>query len=231
MASTVAAFKNTITVSFLDKCQVAAKRKLIEVAKATNETILKEQVARSGIKPDVEVYVNRPGNTNLESVVLPGPIVYNYRYRRELVVKALLALVKLSPVDSGDYRDSHTLFVNGSAALGPIPDLKPTDELLIANTVPYARRIEIGRTRSGRPFVRQVPNRIYETAARQLQADYKNLARVRFTFVGLPGGYQAKGKLAGTYGTPDKRGIVHQRKRHAVTGALRYPALVIEGVV
>ena len=47
-------------------------------------------------------------------------------------------------------------------------------EYVFLNTVPYARKIEIGKTESGRDFVIQVPNRIYERTANDAQARFGN---------------------------------------------------------
>jgi hypothetical protein len=62
-----------------------------------------------------------------------------------------------------------------------------TREVVISNPVPYARKIEIGKTRSGRPFVIQVPPRIYERAAMALRSKYRNVASIRFTYMASAG--------------------------------------------
>lgn len=84
-------------------------------------------------------------------------------------------LMARSPVVSGTYRSAHTLFADGAevgsaedvAAGAAIPDAA---EYVFVNPEPYARKIEVGKTRAGRDFVLQVPNRIYERTA----ADAKN---------------------------------------------------------
>src|SRR5436190_17637277 len=103
-----------------------------------------DSTARSGPPPMWEAYANRPGNSNLESVILPGPIVYRYRYATEIAEVALTALQRLSPVRSGRYAKSHTIYVNGQPVARAPKTL--TQEIVISNPVPYARKIEIGKT-------------------------------------------------------------------------------------
>jgi hypothetical protein len=141
--------------------------------------------ASSGFEPQWEAYANRPGNTNLESVILPGPIVYRYRYLTEVIEVALTTLQRLSPVRSGLYAKSHTIYVHGQP-VGRAPK-QITEEVIISNPVPYARKIEVGKTRSGRPFVIQVPNRIYERTAKALRARYRKQAKVSYEYITVAG--------------------------------------------
>ncbi len=89
-------------------------------------------------------------------------------------------LFDLSPVLTGRYRDSHTLFVNGVA----VPNLKnyTGGEVTISNPVPYARKIEIGAMKM------HVPGRVYEHAAKIVRARFGNVAKIGFTYRGLSGG-------------------------------------------
>ena len=86
-----------------------------------------------------------------------------------------------SPVVSGDYRQAHTLFADGvEIEIGSqIPQAR---EFVFLNPLPYARRIEIGKTKSGRDFVIQVPNRIYERTAADARARFGNVASIRDVF-------------------------------------------------
>jgi hypothetical protein len=86
-----------------------------------------------------------------------------------------------SPVLSGRYRDSHTLFADGVEVEigGAVPQ---ASEYVFLNPLPYARKIEIGTTRSGRAFVIQVPNRIYERTAADAQARFGNVANIKDSY-------------------------------------------------
>lgn len=234
----VQAFRQTITAAWPRKQEEQAKAFLIKVATEGTQKIVAEQTARAGVPPQAQAFANRAGNENLATVDLPGPIVSVFDYRREVAAVALVELVKASPVESGAYRDSHQLYLNGSPVTGDLPVLRPGDEVMIANGVAYARRLEIGRTTSGRRFTRFVDNRIYENVARRLLRPlYGAVADIEFTYVILPDAYVTQAKLPSHYATTKIRryttanGIAGQRvlrKRRQIKAAVRAPAIVIK---
>jgi hypothetical protein len=228
------ALRRTITVEWPKATEEAARALLLKVATEGNTRTLDEQTQRSGITPSVEAYANTPGNKNLASVKLPGPIVYRYQYLGEIVQVALKALEDASPARSGRYKSSHTVFLNGIQMRSLPPTLLASDEIIISNIVPYARRLEIGKTKAGRDFVIQVPNRIYERVAKSaLIPKYRNVAKIAFNYVSLPNAYVTKGGLSPSYLVEARRvgmgphpGIA--RKRRQKPGeAIRYPGLII----
>jgi hypothetical protein len=165
-----------------------AKAHLLKTARDGHAGIMQRQR-----NPSFEAYANQPGNRNLDSVVLPGPIVYNYSNIKRIVEDALDELRKASPVASGDYVRSHTVYVNG-VEVAAIPEtISPSDEIMIANPVPYSRKLEIGKTESGRDFLVSVPNRIYERTAKNILIPrYRNVAKITITFGTVPGGGKLK---------------------------------------
>ena len=110
-------------------------------------------------------------------------------------------LVKNSPYVSGAYVRGHTLFADGTevAVGGAIPS---ASEYSFTNLVPYSRKIEIGKSRSGRDFVVQVEPRIYERVARAARTRFGNVVKIEYTFRGIVGGYQIRG---GTWGREHNR--------------------------
>jgi hypothetical protein len=176
------AFRRTVTVTWRDEQKAGATAHLLKTARDGHAEIMRRQG-----NPQFEAYANRPGNTNLESVVLPGPIVYKYSNLREMVQFALDELRKASPPGSGEYVRMHMLFVNG-VPVDVLPvDIKPSDEIMIANPVAYARKLEIGKTKSGRDFLVSVPNRIYERVVKnRLIPRYRNVAKITFGYATLP---------------------------------------------
>lgn len=220
------AIRRRVTIDWRELSQQQAKELLLRTAREGHAKIMREQSLRSGVVPEWSAYANSPGNTNLESVRLPGPIVYTYRYRREIVLVAMKELYAASPVDSGLYRKSHTLFLNGLPAAASTP-IKPGVDVWLANPVPYARRLEIGKTESGRDFLVSVPNRIYERVAKKLQTRYRNAASIRFGYITVPNAYIIKGRLAPSYAI----GGGKRRKRRQQTGKpVRAPAIFIEAL-
>ena len=225
MASlSIQAFRQTVTVAWPKKQDADAKQHLINVARKGHARIMADAQAR-GLDPQWEAYANTPGNSNLDSVKLPGPIVYKYRYVGDIVQTALLMLQKASPVRSGRYAKSHTIFVNGAPVAQAPKVLRHGESVMIANPVPYARRLEIGKTEKGRDFIIQVPNRIYERVAKALVSKYRNLASITFGYVSLPGAYATKGMMKSHY--ISARG--HRRRRRQKAGAqVQSPAIFFE---
>lgn len=86
-----------------------------------------------------------------------------------------------SPILSGKYREGHTLYADDEVVLigAAIP---PATRYTFINLQPYAHKIEIGKTNSGRDFVIQVPNRIYERTAIDANARFGNIARITFDY-------------------------------------------------
>ena len=184
---------------------------------------MREQASRAGVIPEFEAYANQPGNSNLESVRLPGPIVYKYRYIREIVLAAMKALEDASPVDSGAYRKAHTLFIDGApSALGAV--IRRGQEIMISNPLPYARRLEIAKTESGRDFLVSVPNRIYERVAKQMQQRYRNAAKMSFGYVSLPNAHVIRGGLGASYSIGGGR---RRKRRQSVGSSVQAPAIFI----
>jgi hypothetical protein len=221
-------FKRIVEKEWPAKQDRDAKAFLIRTARAGHDKIMRDQVSRSGVAPEWDAYANSPGKP-IQAVVLPGPIVFKYRYHREIVDQLLRALRGASPVDSGDYVRGHALFVNRQAVDTLPKNFKPSDEIMIANPVPYARRLEIGKTKSGRSFVMQVPDRIYERVAKgPVARKYSKVAVIRFGYVDL-GGYVTKGKLSATYGARTRAGQTVQRKRRQRPGSrVQAPAIFLE---
>jgi len=130
-------------------------------------------------------------------------VVFEYHRLAEVAQFAMETLFARSPVKSGDYRRSHTLFLNG-VAVANLKGYKPGDRMAIANSVPYSRKIEAGKMKmrvSG-------TDHVYQQAEQIVRRRYGNIANVRFTYQGIVGGARATGKAAGRSGG-------------------RYPALII----
>lgn len=118
-----------------------------------------------------------------EAVKVGGVIRYNYARLDEVVRFAMDTLFDLSPVLSGEYRMRHTLFVGGAQARD-LSDWDGTSEIIITNTLPYSRKIEIGA------MTMRVPgtSMVYEEAAAIVQRRFSNSARVIDDWQGVIGG-------------------------------------------
>jgi len=115
-----------------------------------------------------------------------GVIVAEFDLAMDVLNWIANRLREASPVRSGAYRDAHRLFADGREVL-PTEDIPQAAEFSFTNTVPYARRLEVGRTKSGRAFVIQVEPRIYERVAKEARQRFGNIAQVGYTFRALAG--------------------------------------------
>ncbi|MGE0290334.1 MAG: hypothetical protein AB7I42_24880 [Bradyrhizobium sp.] len=175
-----------------------ARGRLME-AKATNHRVV-------GAETPHEQFVDGRRGAALESVHPDrGRIVFEFELINDVLLWIMTTLIERSPRGpaggAGTYREAHTLFADG-AAVAPRSALPEADEYSIANPLPYSRRLEIGRTASGRDFLVSVPNRIYERTAADAKARFGNVAKVGFTYRGIVGGYAVNQAKAGSTGQP-----------------------------
>ncbi len=142
------------------------------------------------LPPKIITVDGRPG-ADLESVHPNGRIIAEWDIGNDVLAWIGQTLLDRSPRRSGAYRKGHALFADGvEIALGEqIPN---ATEFVFANLLPYARRLEVGKTKSGRDFLIQVPNRIYERTYKDAKARFGNIAKITFTHEEQIGAYRLK---------------------------------------
>jgi hypothetical protein len=150
---------------------------------------------------------------------------------KNVVEAGLKALRDGSPVVSGAYRDGWTLYINDEPVAN-VPDMiSPTDKIMLSNPVIYSRRIEVGKTISGRSFVMQVPDHLCERIAKNVLAPrFGNQVKITFGYVTLPdAGTVTGGMQAHTprYGIGNGR---TRKRRHTVGSQVQSPAIFIEAL-
>lgn len=167
--------------------------------------------AVGGITP-YEQFVDGRAGAALESVNPDrGRIVFEFELVSDVLAWIVATLIERSPRGpaggAGTYRDAHQIFADGRAVEigGQLPI---AGEYSVANLVPYARKLEIAKTRSGRDFLISVPNRIYERTAKDARSRFGNVAKIGFTYRGYAGG----GVVGGRAGNKSK---------------LRYPTITV----
>jgi hypothetical protein len=181
-----------------------------------------------GRVPPRTITVDGSPGASLDQVRPDGSIVAEW----ELVVDILQwigdTLRARSPVVSGAYRKGHTLFVDGVEVPqgGAIP---VATEYVFTNLVPYARRIEVGKTGSGRDFVMQVTNRIYERTFNDARSRYGKQVRITFGYEALAGGYKLQQDGANRSWNPKKKafGVGKTSPDRRAGAAVTAPAITI----
>jgi hypothetical protein len=134
-----------------------------------------------GRVPPKTITVDGRRDAPLESVNPDrGRIIAEWRMVEDVLAWIYATLKQRSPVISGAYRRGHKLYADNVEANPSRPPL--ASEYLFLNTVPYARKIEIGKTKAGRNFVIQVDPKIYQRTAQDARAKFGNIAKVSFTY-------------------------------------------------
>lgn len=157
-----------------------------------------------------------------------GLIVVEWEIFSDVLIWIGQTLRDRSPVGpSGDYRDGWTLLADGVEV--PRGQEIPAAEVVVfVNVVPYSRKIEIGKTKSGRDFVVQVPNRIAERTAKDAGARFGNIAKIRSVWISLQGAYTLKHNQATRSFAGGHLRISHRQRPDRVAGkAITYPAIAV----
>jgi hypothetical protein len=202
-----------------------ARKQFVAKAQAEHLKILADQVQRSGFMPKFVGFGDIPGRPVENAQRL---IVYKYRYDLEVIRLVLKALQDASPAESGRYKQGHQLYLDGR----PVPlntPIRRGQEIMIANPVVYARRLEVGKTTSGRDFLISKPNKIYERISKQFGARYANAVKLTFGYVTMPEAYVIKGRLPTHYAI-DSIGLKMRKRRQEVGKPVRAPAIFFDNL-
>lgn len=147
-------------------------RQYLDEADETNRHAL-------GQVPKSKTFVDGREGAPLDSVGPGGVIVREYDLGLGLIQFILSELRAVSPVRSGRYLKSHTVFADGEEVS---PDTIPESakEIVILSSVEYARKIE-GQA-GKKPQSPMAPKGVYEITALKAARQYGNVARIRFVW-------------------------------------------------
>jgi hypothetical protein len=201
----------------------AAARQIIARADDKNRTAF-------GVVPPKKITVNgHEDDGSLQHVVPPdsGSIIDEYRLVEDVLAWIMMTLKARSPVISGEYRDGHRLFADDVEVSDPAhPPL--ASQYSFFNLTPYARRLEIGKTKSGRDFLIQVPNRIYERTADDAKARFGNVAKITKGFASTPESYRLKvDQPTRSFKGGVRRVSLRQRADRVAGSAVTVPAIYV----
>jgi hypothetical protein len=195
------AFRNTLTVA-AQATHAESAALLRRTANMERLRVLRQQKQRSGHTPTDMVIADSRRGAPIEQA--ERQVIIEYGYLREVASEVLRALRARSPRKSGTYARSFLVMIEGQevANIGAIRH--DTAEIVILNTSPYARRLEVGTRPDGRPFVIQVKPRIVEETAILARSRFGNMAKLSFGYFDLASGYtlrrsagRARGRRSG----------------------------------
>ena len=162
---------------------------LAEFATEQIEEARQQNRQATGGDPKFTVTVDGQKGAPVSSVKADGVIFVEFEFLGDLLLFIWEQLHTHSPVGKapesphpGEYRRSHVMFVNGSefSIQNPLPP--NVEEIVFANTVPYARRIELGSST-------QAPDGVYQSVAVLARARFGRVAKVDFTYRTVQGGH------------------------------------------
>jgi hypothetical protein len=217
----VEAFTNDIVVAARANAELA-RLALIEQAEKERERVISEQGGRSGILPSFEQIVDGVLGAPLESVSPGGVIVFRWNYLGEVVRGILQTLTARGPRLKGEWLEGLQVFVdglhyqseNGDFDVGLITGA--TAEIRIVETVPYARRLEVGFSQDGTtPFVKQVPRKLIEKIAEESKSMYGTIAYIFFNYSDISNPYMLKTSRS------------HRRRYGVLVDWMQYPSIII----
>ncbi len=199
----------------------AFARQAITEADATNKRIL-------GRVPPRTITVDGKAGAALESVrVERGSIIVEWEVVSDVLIWIGNTLRDRSPVVSGEYRKGWTLLADGKV-IAEGQEAPVAEIYTFVNTVPYARKIEVGKTESGRDFVIQVPNRIAERTAKDAKARFGNVASIRSVWIRLANPYALKqNQVSRSFKGGQWRISKRQRPDRVAGSAITYPAITV----
>lgn len=186
----LAAFDRAISVVMkgaTDQCQKALVRLVHDEL---------GKVQRQSKPSRTERFIDGIEGKPIEQIEPFGHALFLFSYWEEIVAFALEVLKATSPVDSGDYKSQHSIYAD-DVLVGSPAEVGQATRIVIANTMPYARRLELpskwwfkksgkkGEPRgwSVQPQVPQPKSSIYHHAAMTVRRKYGNIVSVTYTWV------------------------------------------------
>lgn len=224
------AWQRNITLGIAELAEDAAVTALQEQTVQAKQEVIAKQMARSGgIAPLYTQVIDDVADAPLTAIKPDSIIVLVWNYMPEVAAKTYQALVQRSPRLTGRYIEGLLMFVDGVPGL--LTDIKvDTKTVTFVASVPYARRLEVGKTLEGRPWVKQVAPHIVEETAIVARSKFSDLAAITYQYQDLSGAYtlSARGMIPRHFEGGMWKYRHSPRIRHGMLESeVRYPAIVI----
>lgn len=178
-----------------------------ELAKFARQELAK--VIAAGAPRQFDTFVNGRQGAALESVIPPGPIVFQFVNWGVVIPAALDELKKRSPRRTGRYMNSFVVVVGGRTVVTDYSKIRPDSEVVIFNAYPSTRKIETGNNGPGA--------RHFDLSRRALSSRFKGAFEFEMKYVDVPSGINPQ--------VPYK--LKRTTKRRSAGTPLSYPALII----
>lgn len=185
--------------------------------------VLDQALAERPIRPSVEQVVDGKPGAALESVRVPGVILFRLGVLEEVTAFALKTAFDLSPKRSGRYRLSWVAMMADGKVYEGGP-LGPDEILFVVNPQPYARKIQ---TRGAR--IARVAPGIADRIANAVRAAFGEAIAAEIKFINLADGYALRRGLAAPSVNQAVRrtGPSTYRRPQKVGSRVTYPAVML----
>jgi hypothetical protein len=203
------------------------QRKAMAAQFAREEIARAEAINKAATGGEVKYTVSVDGRVGapLESVnTRGGSIVAEFNLGTDVLRWIADKLKARSPSRSGRYIAAQVMFADGREA-SPYGRVPPADEYVFLDTAPYAPKIEMGKTRSGRSFTLSASNaRVYDRTAKEARSKFRDIADIQYSFRQLAGHHAKAYRRVKAYTDRHGRG----RKGREAATVVGAPAIVVK---
>jgi hypothetical protein len=229
-AEQIDAWERNIVTGILDLSDDAAVEAMQEQTIAARQEVVTRESARSGgIAPLGTQVIDGVRDAPLSAIHPDSVIVLLWNYLPEVATRTYEALVQRSPRLTGRYIEGLLVFIDGQPSeLSAITN--DTRQVQIVASVPYARRLEVGKDLEGQPWVKQVAPHIVEETAIVAKRKFGDLASVTYSYVDLSNAWvlSQQGMIPRHFESGRWRhGHTPRTRRGVVETQVRYPAILI----
>jgi hypothetical protein len=224
------AFARNISIGTRDIAEELAIEALQEqVVVSLREVVTRESARSGGIAPLPTVVIDGVAHAPLSAIRHNSFIVINWNYLPEVAARTWDALQQRAPRREGKYVEGLLTYLDGQpGSLAAIT--ADTKEVRFVASVPYARRLEVGKDRQGRSFVKVVAPHIVEETAIVSRRLFSDLAIVNYDYVDLENPWQlSKAGMHARHFEGGKWRVSSspRSKRGQLETTVRYPAILI----
>lgn len=216
MKTRVEAFDQAIIADVMDAPAIRASFARDRLAEAQQQNR-----AALGEVPDHNTFVDGMPSEVLEKVRPDGRIIFEFEIGSGVVAWIFAALTEASPVLTGKYRKSHTIYADGIEVENPTA-AENAEEIVILSLVPYARKIEGNKRRP--PQSAKAIKGVYQVIETMAKRRFGNLAHIKFTYMNPIGGASDLVRWAGRNASQAQGSKKQDRQMQK---NLRQPALLI----
>jgi hypothetical protein len=168
------------------------QRKVMAAQFAREEIAKAEAINKAATGGEVKYTVSVDGRVGapLESVnTKGGSIIVEFNLGTDVLRWIADKLKARSPSRSGRYIAAQIMLADGRE-VSPYGRVPPADLYTFVDTAPYAAKIEMGKTKSGRSFTINASNaRVYDRTAKEARSLFKDIADIKYGFTSLAQSY------------------------------------------